>query len=196
MLLKRGDIRIDGVTVSAAGRILVPPEQRRLAIVFQDLALWPHLSVAGNLEFGLRAAGVAASERRQRVDTMLDRVGLAAQRDSLPAMLSGGERQRVAIARALVQRPRAVLLDEPLANLDVALKAELLDLFRDVLRRDRVTTILVTHDPIEACALADRIAMLEGGAISQIAPASNLVADSRPFTNAFVGALRRFIAAD
>ncbi|HUP21416.1 MAG TPA: ABC transporter ATP-binding protein, partial [Thermoanaerobaculia bacterium] len=160
-----GTVSIEGVAMSAPRRILVPPERRGLAVVFQDLALWPHLSVAGNLEFALRIARVAARERRKRVDEILERVGLSARRDCFPGVLSGGERQRVAIARAMVQRPRAVLLDEPLANLDVALKKELLALFRDVLRRDGTTTILVTHDPVEACALANRIALLEQGSI-------------------------------
>ncbi|HET8647387.1 MAG TPA: ATP-binding cassette domain-containing protein, partial [Vicinamibacteria bacterium] len=120
-----GTVRLDGVTVSENGRGLVPPEERRLAVVFQDLALWPHLTVEGNLAFGLAARGLPRAERAARVEAMLRRVGLAGSGPRFPGELSGGQRQRVAIARALVQEPRAVLLDEPLSNVDVQLRGEL-----------------------------------------------------------------------
>jgi len=163
----RGRLSIAGQLVSCDGTIIRPPEERGLAVVFQDLALWPHLSVSQNLAFGLRAQGVAAEAREHRISAMLDRVGLRDKARRYPGALSGGERQRVAIARALVLEPRAVLLDEPLANVDVALKRELLGLFREVLTEQAVTVIYVTHDLSEATVLGQRAAVLEEGRIVQ-----------------------------
>lgn len=162
-----GEICIDGQVASQPGRILVPPERRGLGVVFQDLALWPHLSVAGNLAFGLAARGVPRPQRRARVEAMLERVGLAGFESRRPGDLSGGERQRVAIARALVVEPRAVLLDEPLANLDPVRKAELRRLFATLLRGQRAAALYVTHDVRELVGLADRVAILEEGCIVQ-----------------------------
>ncbi len=185
-----GVVRLAGREVSRRGKISVPPEERQLAVVFQELALWPHLSVAGNLELGLRQRVEGRAQRRRKARDFLAKVGLADRADAFPGELSGGEQQRVAIARALVLEPRAVLLDEPLANLDVALKHELLALFAQLLGRPEVTGVLVTHDPAEAAALADRIALLEGGRIAQIGRPEELIAEAAaPFTRAFVGAL-------
>ena len=162
-----GEIRIDGRVASQPGRILVPPERRGLGVVFQDLALWPHRSVAGNLSFGLAAHGVPRPERRARVGAMLDRVGLAGFEARRPGDLSGGERQRVAIARTLVVDPRAVLFDEPLANLDPVHKSELLRLFASLLRGQHTAALYVTHDVRELVGIADRVAILEEGRIVQ-----------------------------
>ena len=162
-----GTVRLSGEVASEAGRLVVLPEERGLAVVFQDLALWPHLSVAGNLAFGLKSRGATPREREARIRSMLGRVGLAGKERSHPGQLSGGERQRVAIARALVREPRAVLLDEPLSNLDVGLKRELLSVFRDLLKERRTTALYVTHDLREAAALGDRIAVMEQGRIVQ-----------------------------
>jgi len=162
-----GTVRLAGEIASREGRLLVLPEDRGLAVVFQDLALWPHLTVGGNLAFGLQSKGVSRSERDIGIRAMLGRVGLAGKENSYPGQLSGGERQRVAIARALVLQPRAVLLDEPLSNLDVGLKRELLSVFRDLLKEQRTTALYVTHDLREAAALGDRIAVIEQGRIVQ-----------------------------
>ena len=162
-----GAVRVSGEFASREGRLLVLPEDRGLAVVFQDLALWPHLTVAGNLAFGLESKGVPRPERDARIRAMLGRVGLAGKERSHPGQLSGGERQRVAIARALVLEPRAVLLDEPLSNLDVGLKRELLSVFRDLLKEQRTTALYVTHDLREAAALGDRIAVMEEGRLVQ-----------------------------
>ena len=118
----RGSVWVAGRLASGDGRVRTPPEERHLAVVFQDLALWPHLTVFGQLAFGLESRGVPGRERGVRIEAMLKRVGLAGRERSYPGELSGGEKQRVAIARALVLEPRAVLLDEPLSNLDVDLK--------------------------------------------------------------------------
>lgn len=162
-----GAVRLGADVVSRDGCILVPPEERGLGVVFQDLALWPHLTVAGNLAFGLAARGVPREEREARIRAMLGRVGLADRPERYPGELSGGERQRVAIARALVLEPRAVLLDEPLSNLDVSLKRELLGFFRELLEERKTTAVYVTHDLREAAAVADRIAAMESGRIVQ-----------------------------
>jgi iron(III) transport system ATP-binding protein len=182
-----GLVRLDSKVVSANGRILRPPEERELAIVFQDLALWPHLTVRGNLAFGLAAKHVRADDQDERISRVLQRVSLQGKQDRYPAGLSGGERQRVAIARALVLEPRALLLDEPLSNLDVPLKSELLRLLKEILRERRVTTVYVTHDLREAMRLADRFAVLEAGRISQTGTLDELLAN--PATE-FVRALR------
>lgn len=162
-----GRVRIDGETVAADGRILRSPEERGLAMVFQDLALWPHLTVAGNLDFGLVSRGLPRSVRVERIHQMLSRVGLQERAGRYPGELSGGERQRVAIARALVLEPRAVLLDEPLSNLDAPLKRELTALLVQLLKERHVPGLYVTHEVREAATLGDRITVLENGRIVQ-----------------------------
>lgn len=170
----RGVVRLRGEPVSANGRIARAPEERNLAVIFQDLALWPHLTVHGNLAFGLQAKHVARAERAARIAAMLERVGLAAKARAYPADLSGGERQRVAIARALVLEPHAVLLDEPLANLDVVLRHEMLATFRALLSERRTTAIYVTHEPREAAGLGGRIALLEAGRFTHVGTLADL----------------------
>lgn len=161
----RGLVRLRGDVVSEAGRVYTPPEARNLAVVFQDLALWPHLTVAGNLAFGLRSKRIARDEARRRIARVLEDVGLAGMTKRYPAQLSGGEQQRVAVARALVLEPDAVLLDEPLSNLDIGLRDDLLDLFSKLFREYQTTAICVTHDPWEARHLGDRVAVLDKGRI-------------------------------
>jgi len=186
----RGEVELRDRPVSRDGKVLVPPEERRLAVVFQDLALWPHLTVRGNLEFGLRAQGVPKNVRDARVAEWLGRLGLGGKADRYPGTLSGGERQRVAIARALVLDPVGVLLDEPLASLDVVLKRELLEVLRDVLRAAGATAVYVSHDPREAAVLADRVAVLEGGRIVQTGTLDDLrAAPATDFVAGFVAEL-------
>jgi iron(III) transport system ATP-binding protein len=163
-----GTIRIGDAVASENGRSRIPPEEREIAMVFQDLALWPHLTVRGNLEFGLKCKKVSRDMREARMETILARVGLTGKELRHPGELSGGERQRVAIARALVLEPRAVLFDEPLSNLDVGLKRELLALFRELLSERRATSLYVTHDPREAQALSDTTAVLDDARVVHI----------------------------
>ena len=185
-----GRIRIDGQLASDGAQILVPPEERGLGVVFQDLALWPHLTVADNVGFALAVRGTAAGEQAQRVTGALRQVGLEQRARSRPGELSGGERQRVAIARALVTRPRAVLLDEPLASVDVLLQRELLSVFRRIFEESGATVLYVTHDGREAFAVADRIALLEDGKIAALAPTDRLMREATSaFARAFVGEL-------
>lgn len=182
-----GTVRLGGRVASRDGRVLLPPEERGLAVVFQDLALWPHFTVAENLAFGLAARGVPAPERRERVAAMLRRVGLDGIERRYPGELSGGQRQRVALARALVLAPRALLLDEPLASVDVGLRRELLALLRELVRDGGLTAVHVTHDLREAAALARRFAVLEEGRIVQQGGLDDLRgAPATPFVRALV----------
>jgi iron(III) transport system ATP-binding protein len=169
-----GAVRVGEALASERGRVVVPPEERGIAMVFQDLALWPHLTVHGNLAFGLDGRKVPRTERDDLIAAILSRVGLTGKERRHPGELSGGERQRVAIARALVRAPRAVLLDEPLSNLDVGLKQELLALFRELLRERGTTALYVTHDPREAQALAPRAAVLDAGRIVHVGALDDL----------------------
>lgn len=164
----RGVVRLRGETVSENGRIIRLPEERDLAVVFQDLALWPHLTVRGNLNFVLGSKKLPREEQNLRITNALRRVGLAGMEHRYPTELSGGERQRVAIARALVLEPDVILLDEPASNLDVVLKRDLLRLFRQILKEREGTALYVTHDPREAASLGDRIAIMEKGQIVQV----------------------------
>ncbi len=185
--LNGGSIDIGGRRVSGSG-IHVPPEDRRVGIVFQSYALWPHMTVEGNVEYALRVAGRAAEERRRRVAEVLAKVGLTGFGDRRPAELSGGQRQRVALARCLVMEPSLVLLDEPLANLDVHLRASVEAEFVEFHRRTGTTMIYITHDQAEAMALADRIAVLDQGILMQIAPPAKLYAEpANAMVAGFVG---------
>jgi ABC-type sugar transport system ATPase subunit len=192
-----GSITIDGNDLAG-----VPPHRRNVALVFQNLALYPHLRVRDNLAFGLNPLGLkqqggGESEKRQsqkrqsqseppaRIASVSDMLGISRLLDRYPAELSGGEQQRVALGRAMVRRPAALLLDEPLSSLDAPVRRELRQELRRVQRELAVPTIYVTHDPVEALVMADRIAVLETGRIQQIGlpeevyqrPANRFVAD-------------------
>lgn len=171
--LDDGRISIGDRLVSAPGRH-VPPEDRRMGIVFQSYALWPHMSVAENVAYALKVQGLPAADREARVVAALDTVGLSAFRDRRPAMLSGGQRQRVALARCLAMEPDLVLLDEPLANLDVHLRASMEDEFASFHKRTGTTMFYITHDQAEAMALANRIAVMDQGRLQQLATPSTL----------------------
>jgi iron(III) transport system ATP-binding protein len=163
-----GRILIGGAVVSTPERH-VPPERRRIGIVFQSYALWPHMTVAENVAYGLAVAGVHEPERTRRVDAALALVELDGFGERRPALLSGGQRQRVALARCLVTEPSLVLLDEPLANLDVHLRASMEREFARFHERAGTTMVYVTHDQSEAMALADRIAVMDKGRVRQVA---------------------------
>ena len=169
--VREGTIRIGGRVVSGPG-VMVPPEQRRIGMMFQDYALFPHLSVAENIAFGLHAAPRA--ERSDRVDELAELVGLAAALEKYPHEISGGQQQRVALARALAPRPDLLLLDEPFSNLDVDLRERLSLELREIIKASGATAILVTHDQHEAFAMADEIGVLHQGRIQQWDSAYNL----------------------
>ena len=159
-----GEIRINGTVASRLGYVQ-PPETRRIGMVFQDYALFPHLTVARNIAFGLHGANEAT--RTARVNELLDIVGLGSVGRRYPQELSGGQQQRVALARALAPRPALMLLDEPFSNLDVEMRERLSVEVRDILKSQNTTTILVTHDQNEAFTFADEIGIMQEGRIAQ-----------------------------
>src|SRR5215216_3516720 len=163
----QGSIWLDGECVADRGRILLPPHQRHVGLVFQDLALWPHLTVRENLEFVVTSVGLA---KPQRPETVLKTLALCRVDSSLvdryPHQLSGGEQQRVALARALVGSPRLLLLDEPFSSLDPELRASLRKELAELQRQLQLTTIYVTHDLEDAQALANRTVRLRAGRIA------------------------------
>jgi iron(III) transport system ATP-binding protein len=159
-----GEIRIAGTVVSARGRT-VPPEKRRIGMVFQDYALFPHLTVTENVAFGLH--GHPKRDRLRVAAETVEIVGLAGYGDKYPHELSGGQQQRVALARALAPQPDLLLLDEPFSNLDVELREKLSREVRDIIKRTGTTAVLVTHDQHEAFAIADEIGIMHMGEIQQ-----------------------------
>ena len=161
-----GCVMFGGETVADPSHC-VPPEARDLGMVFQDYALWPHMTVAGNVSFPLEMRGVPRAERIAAVAQALARVGLEQMAARRPSALSGGQQQRVALARAIVARPRVLLFDEPLSNLDTQLRATLCDDIRTVLAQLGTTAVYVTHDRSEADALAHTIVTLAQGRVAQ-----------------------------
>lgn len=162
--LLAGHITLGGRELSNAQRTAAP-ETRQVGVVFQDYALFPHLSVSDNIGFGLRK--LSSAERRKRVDTLLALVGLSSHGSKFPHELSGGQQQRVALARALAPQPDLLLLDEPFSNLDVDLRERLATEIRDILKEVGTTAVLVTHDQHEAFAIADNIGVMQDGVIVQ-----------------------------
>jgi iron(III) transport system ATP-binding protein len=162
---EQGSIRIDGRVVASAGKNLVPPEKRDLGMVFQDLALWPHMTVQQNLMFGLNARGVKKREAHVRVREMLHRVGLEHRNNAKPHQLSGGEQQRVALARALVSRPSILLMDEPLSSLDDDRKRAIASDLLGLQSQLGFTLIYVTHDRGETGLLASRVCQMRDGRV-------------------------------
>lgn len=157
-----------GETVFSAESVHVSAENRNVGVVFQSYALWPHMTVAENVEYPLKVAGIKNGNRKSRVNEALETVGLSGCGYRHPAELSGGQRQRVALARCLVMKPEVVLLDEPLANLDVHLRESMLYEFKEFHAQTGATMVFVTHDQSEAMAIADRIAVMENGRLLQV----------------------------
>ena len=146
----------------------LPAHQRDIGLVFQNYALFPHLSVRDNVAFGLKQRGVDAAERKKRADRMLERVGLSSFSDRMPAALSGGQKQRVALARALVIEPPLLMFDEPLSNLDAKLRVDMRVEIRRLQRANGTTSLYVTHDQEEAFSISDRVAIMNAGRIMQL----------------------------
>lgn len=169
--ISSGEIRLAGAVVSRPGWVL-PPEERRIGMVFQDYALFPHLNIAANVGFGLRSLG--DEQRRARVAELVELVGLGESLEAFPHEISGGQQQRVALARALAPRPDLLLMDEPFSNLDVDLRERLSAEVRDILNASGTTAVMVTHDQHEAFAMADEIGVMREGRIEQWDSAYNL----------------------
>ena len=172
---------------AASGRN-VPTEQRNCGLVFQSYALWPHMTVAGNCEFPLKLRRVATAERRARAKEVLKLVEMDQYAERYPHELSGGQQQRVALARTLVYRPKVLLLDEPLSNLDARLRERSRVWLSQVTRQVGLTTVYVTHDQSEALALSDRIAVMNGGRVSQLGTPQEIYdRPTDPFVADFIG---------
>lgn len=180
-----GTIAINGKDVTT-----VPPERRPTAMVFQNYALWPHMTVFKNVSYGLRLRKLAKDVIEERVVAMLRLVNLAEKRDRHPSQLSGGEQQRVALARALVLEPDLLLLDEPLSNLDAKLRVGVREEIREIQQRLGIATVFVTHDQDEALTISDRIAVMSGGRIEQYDDADGLYRLPRTsFVASFIGVM-------
>jgi len=178
-----GDVLLDGQSVLA-----LPPHRRDMGLVFQSYALFPHLTVARNVAFGLEMRGMAGAAREARVAEMLRLTRLEALAERLPRQLSGGQQQRVALARALAIQPRVLLLDEPLSNLDAALRAEVGREIRLLQRESGLTTVMVTHDQDEAMAMADRLVVMRNGRVQQVGTQEDLYErPATPFVAGFIG---------
>lgn len=182
-----GEIRFDDDVV-AGETAFVSPERRRIGMVFQSYALWPTMSVRGNIEFGLKVAKLSATERAARIDEVLDVVGLRGLGDRRPHELSGGQRQRVALARSLATRPKLILLDEPLANLDAHLRETMLTEFRRIHSLTGATFVFVTHDQDEAMAVATHVAVMDRGRLEQLGTPEELYRrPASPMVARFIG---------
>jgi putative spermidine/putrescine transport system ATP-binding protein len=178
-----GRVELGGEDVSG-----LPPHERDVNTVFQDYALFPHMSVGQNVAYGLKVKKVAGDERRRRVAEALNMVRLGGYEDRRPAQLSGGQRQRVALARALVNRPRVLLLDEPLGALDLKLRQQMQEELRTLQQEVRITFVYVTHDQEEALTMSDRLAVFNDGRIEQVgAPAEVYEHPANEFVAGFVG---------
>jgi ABC-type Fe3+/spermidine/putrescine transport system ATPase subunit len=182
-----GSIEMDGQVISSPASAL-PPEKRQMSMIFQSYAIWPNMTVAQNVAFGLEVRRLARPEVRAKVDHILDVVRLAALRDRYPAELSGGQQQRVALARAIVVQPAVLLLDEPLSNLDANLREEMRYEIRRLHDEFHITTVYVTHDQAEAMVTSDRIAVMNQGRIEQVDGPRALYARPRTrFVAGFIG---------
>jgi iron(III) transport system ATP-binding protein len=181
-----GSITIDSEVVSAPQeQVFIPPEKRKVGMVFQSYAVWPHMNVFDNVAYPLKIAKRPKSEIKTRVEEMLSIVELNGLESRMPSQLSGGQQQRVALARGLVMQPRVLLLDEPLSNLDAKLREKMRKDIREIQQRLKLTVVYVTHDQIEANTMSDRMVIMRAGKVVQIgtpdeirrSPADAFVAD-------------------
>src|SRR4029079_7543793 len=183
-----GEIRVAGDVISSAN-LLVPPERRNMSMIFQSYAIWPHMTVAQNVAYGLKFKRLSRHEIEQKLAKLLGVVHLAELKDRYPAELSGGQQQRVALARALVVEPQILLMDEPLSNLDANLREEMRFEIRRLHEQFHTTTVYVTHDQAEAMTTEDVIAVMNGGRIEQLGSPEDVY--ERPvseFVARFIGA--------
>ncbi|MEO5756412.1 MAG: sn-glycerol-3-phosphate ABC transporter ATP-binding protein UgpC [Mesorhizobium sp.] len=179
-----GEIAIDGTVVNK-----LEPRERGCAMVFQNYALYPHMSVAQNIGYSLKVAGVPAAERTQRIQAVARTLELEQLLDRKPMALSGGQRQRVAMGRAMIREPKVFLFDEPLSNLDAKLRVQMRSEIRKLHRRLNATSVFVTHDQVEAMTLADRLVVMNGGRVEQVGtPAEIYTRPASRFVATFVGA--------
>lgn len=189
-----GFLTPDTGSIEVAGRDVttLDAQRRPSAMVFQNYALWPHMTVTKNVAFPLKLRKLSKTEISERVTAVLELVDLLHHKDSRPAQISGGEQQRVALARAIVQEPELLLLDEPLSNLDAKLRVKVREDIREIQQRLGITTVMVTHDQDEALSISDRIAVMNAGRIEQYSTPGDLYAHPQTeFVATFIGALTR-----
>lgn len=181
---------ISGGTISIAGRVVndLPPKERDISMVFQNYALYPHMTVAENMAFSMTLAGAPAADKRKRVAEAAQILGLSPLLDRYPRQLSGGQRQRVAMGRSIVRKPQVFLFDEPLSNLDAKLRGAMRAEIKSLHRRLATTIVYVTHDQVEAMTMADRIVVMNGGNIEQVGRPLDLFDDPQSvFVAGFIG---------
>ena len=189
--IEGGEIRVDGKVINQ-----IPTNRRNMGMVFQNYAVFPHMSVRDNVSYGLKTRHVPKAERYKRADEILKLVKIDDYADRMPTQLSGGQQQRVALARAIVIQPEVLLMDEPLSNLDAKLRVEMRNVIKRIQRQVGITTVYVTHDQEEALAISDRIAVMHGGVIQQIGTPKHIY--QRPaneFVSSFIG-LSNFVDAE
>lgn len=174
-----GEVLVDGEVISDSGGVHLPPHRRRLTLVFQDLALWPNLTALGNVRLGLNGSALSRRESKSRARAALELCAVGDLAERRPSELSGGQQQRVALARAVAPKPDFILLDEPFAALDLVLKARLTDELRRLADAQRVTFVLVSHDPSDAIALCRWACVLDGGRLGEAGPLENLLKEPR-----------------
>ncbi|MBK1468065.1 ABC transporter ATP-binding protein [Parvimonas parva] len=182
-----GEILI-GDKIVSGGKTFVPPEKRDIGMVFQSYAVWPHMNVFDNVAYPLKISGVKKQEIKERVEKVLEIVHLSQYKDRIPSELSGGQQQRVALGRALVGKPKLLLLDEPLSNLDAKLREEMRFEIKEIQKRLGITVVYVTHDQIEAMTMSDRIILINKGVVQQIGTPEEIYRNpANPFVANFVG---------
>lgn len=189
--IEGGEIHVDGKVINQ-----IPTNRRNMGMVFQNYAVFPHMSVRDNVTYGLKTRHVPKAERYKRADEILKLVKIDDYADRMPTQLSGGQQQRVALARAIVIQPEVLLMDEPLSNLDAKLRVEMRNVIKRIQRQVGITTVYVTHDQEEALAISDRIAVMHGGVIQQIGTPKHIY--QRPaneFVSSFIG-LSNFVDAE
>ena len=189
--IEGGEIRVDGKVINQ-----IPTNRRNMGMVFQNYAVFPHMSVRDNVTYGLKTRHVPKAERYKRADEILKLVKIDDYANRMPTQLSGGQQQRVALARAIVIQPEVLLMDEPLSNLDAKLRVEMRNVIKRIQRQVGITTVYVTHDQEEALAISDRIAVMHGGVIQQIGTPKHIY--QRPaneFVSSFIG-LSNFVDAE
>lgn len=183
-----GEIYIDEKLASRNKKICISQKERNIGMVFQDLALWPHMTVYENIEFGLKANGIRRDERRKKIDEVLQCINMHKYARAYPQTLSGGQKQLVAIARSIVTRPRLLLMDEPLSNIDVKLRQDIRQEIKRIQQETNITTLYVTHDQEDAFFLSNRIAVISEGKIEQIgSPEEIYFSPESLFVAQFVG---------
>ena len=189
--IEKGEINVDGKVVNN-----IPTNRRNMGMVFQNYAVFPHMSVRDNVAYGLKTRKIPKAERYRRADEILKLVKMDAYADRMPAQLSGGQQQRVALARAIVIEPDVLLMDEPLSNLDAKLRVEMRNVIKRIQAQVGITTVYVTHDQEEALAISDRIAVMHDGVIQQIGTPKHIYQrPSNEFVSGFIG-LSNFIDAE